>query len=96
MSEDRLAMVASLRAASDSCNYRELARRYFAMLESCLDKPKTGPTWLSLQPVAKVVGEALHYRDGSDYRLDAYSIMPNPGFWRTYVTIRFHSLSFRM
>ena len=55
----------------------QLARRHFAMLESCLDRAGDGPTWLSNQCVAKLVAEALHYRDAKQYQLDAFSIMPN-------------------
>ncbi len=55
----------------------ELARRHFAMLESCLDRPVDGPMWLSNTGVTKLVADALHYRDGKQYRLDAFSIMPN-------------------
>ena len=47
------------------------------MLESCLDKAATGPTWLADPAIADVVAEALNYRDDRVYRLDAYSIMPN-------------------
>ena len=56
---------------------RQLARRHFAMLESWLDKATVGPTWLADDRVADLVAEALQYRDGKKYRLDAYSIMPN-------------------
>ena len=55
----------------------ELARRHFVMLESCLDRAGDGPTWLSNQCVAELVDKALHYRDRKQYRLDAFSIMPN-------------------
>jgi hypothetical protein len=55
----------------------QLARRHFAMLESYLDRADDGPTWLSNECVAKLVAEALHYRDGKQYRLDVFSIMPN-------------------
>jgi REP element-mobilizing transposase RayT len=55
----------------------ELARRHFAMLESWLDRATIGPTWLKEARVADLVANALHYRDGKTYRLDAYSIMPN-------------------
>ena len=55
----------------------KLARRHFATIESWLHKESTGPTWLADERVAEIVAEALHYRDGSHYRLDAYSIMPN-------------------
>jgi REP element-mobilizing transposase RayT len=47
------------------------------MLESWLEKAKVGPTWLHDSRIAKVVAEAMHYRDSKKYRLDAYSIMPN-------------------
>jgi REP element-mobilizing transposase RayT len=55
----------------------DLSRRHFATLESWLHKATIGPTWLANARVADLVVEALHYRDGSHYRLDAYSIMPN-------------------
>jgi putative transposase len=54
-----------------------LARRHFAVLEKYLDNFTTGPTWLAEPPVADLVTEALHHRDGRVYRLDAFSIMPN-------------------
>ena len=53
-----------------------LARRHFAILESWLDRATIGSTWLADARVADLVAEALHYRDGKTYRLDAYSIMP--------------------
>ncbi|MGQ0762900.1 MAG: hypothetical protein ACT4OT_12920 [Acidobacteriota bacterium] len=34
-------------------------------------------TWLAEPPVADLVTDALHHRDGRVYRLDAFSIMPN-------------------
>ncbi len=55
----------------------ELARRHFAMLESWLDRATIGPTWLADARVGGLVADALHFRDGKTYRLDAYSIMPN-------------------
>jgi len=57
--------------------YKLLARRHFAMLESWLDNPNSGSTWLANEPVASIVSEALKFRDGKTYRLHAYSIMPN-------------------
>jgi len=62
---------------SSGSRSRQLALRHFAMLESLLDRAGDGPTWLSNHRVAKVVTEALHYRDGKQYRLDVFSIMPN-------------------
>jgi len=37
----------------------------------------TGPLWLKEERVAGIVDEALRYRDGEVYRLDAYCVMPN-------------------
>jgi putative transposase len=34
-------------------------------------------TWLANSAIADLVAEALHYRDGKHYRLDAYTIIPN-------------------
>jgi REP element-mobilizing transposase RayT len=62
---------------ADRSRLSELSRRHFAMLESCLDNSKHGPTWLARSGIAEVVHEALRYRDGLDYRLECYSIMPN-------------------
>jgi putative transposase len=55
----------------------KVARRQFALLESCLDRADRGPTWLADERIAKVVADALHFRDGKQYRLDAFSVMPN-------------------
>jgi REP element-mobilizing transposase RayT len=55
----------------------KMARRQFALLESCLDRAAYGPTWLADERIATVVADALHFRDGKQYRLDAFSIMPN-------------------
>lgn len=64
-------------SAESQSRFRELTRRHFAMLESWLDKATIGPTWLADARAAGIVAEALHHRDGTKYRLDAYSIMPN-------------------
>ena len=50
--------------AGSPSRFRELARRHFSMLESWLDKPASGPTWLGDERVAAIVAEALQYRDG--------------------------------
>lgn len=52
-------------------------RRWFKKFEDLLDGAATGPTWLKEEHVAAIVDEALRYRDGTVYRLDAYCIMPN-------------------
>ena len=79
MAEERRLLERSLKTSGRESKTQlgQLARRHFATLESWLDKAAFGPTWLADPHVANVVVEALHYRDGKKYRLDAYSIMPN-------------------
>ena len=79
MAEDRQLIERTLKAdgGKTESHLGSLARRHFATIESWLHKATIGPTWLADERVAKIVAEALHYRDGSNYRLDAYSIMPN-------------------
>ncbi len=52
-------------------------RRAFARWDAALDRCAGGPSWLGRPEIARVVAEALHYRDGSAYELLAYCIMPN-------------------
>jgi putative transposase len=55
----------------------EFSRKWFVKFEDILHKADSGPSWLKDERVAKVVADALHYRDGKVYRLDAYCIMSN-------------------
>ena len=50
---------------------------YFAKFEDLLDGAATGPHWLREPHIASIVSEALHYRDGREYELICFSIMPN-------------------
>ena len=52
-------------------------KRLFKKYEELLDNPKSGPQWLGLNNVAKIVKESLHYRDGVEFDLYAYCIMSN-------------------
>lgn len=55
----------------------KLNRRYFAKLDAMLDTSQSGPLWLIDERVAQIVADAIHYREGKSYALEAYSIMPN-------------------
>lgn len=55
----------------------EFHRRWFRKFEALLDGAVTGPLWLKEDAVAAIVDEALRYRHGAVYRLDAFCIMPN-------------------
>ncbi len=56
---------------------RQFQRRWFAKFEHLLHEEASGPTWLKQERIARLMAEALHYRDGKVYRLDAYCIMSN-------------------
>jgi len=79
MAEERRMIERTLKANDNKSGSHlgELARRHFLTIESWLHKATSGPTWLADGRIAVLVAESLPYRDDSDYRLDAYSIMPN-------------------
>lgn len=52
-------------------------RRWFQKFEAQLHAEVAGPTWLKNAQVAAIVAEALHHRDGKEYRLDAFCVMSN-------------------
>ena len=60
---------------------RELLRQqhwdYFQRFDALLGAMSTGPKWLKEDKIAELVKETIHYRDGKEYDLFAYSIMPN-------------------
>jgi putative transposase len=71
------ARCAALGQPSETGNQLAFQRRWFRKFESLLHAGKTGPLWLGEPRIAELVREALHYRDGKVYRLDAFCIMPN-------------------
>src|SRR5438105_1139805 len=50
---------------------------FFEKYEGILDRVNEGHRWLSDRRIAKIVAEAIHYRDKSEYDVIAFSIMPN-------------------
>lgn len=56
---------------------KQLLPAYFNRFDSFLDGVSVSPTWLTHAPVAEMVTEAIHYRDGRVYDLLVYCIMPN-------------------
>jgi REP element-mobilizing transposase RayT len=52
-------------------------KRHFGRYDRLLDRVTDGQMWLRDPKVATVVCEAIHYRDGSMYDLEAYCVMPN-------------------
>jgi len=68
---------AALGQPSETGDQLAFQRRWFREFEPLLHAGETGPLWLSEPRIAELVREALHYRDGKVYRLDAFCIMPN-------------------
>ncbi len=56
---------------------QEFRRQWFKKYDDIMDKAETGPLWLKVDQIARIMAEALHHRDGEVYRLDAYCIMSN-------------------
>lgn len=52
-------------------------KRYFGKFDEWLDKVETGERWLGDERVAKLVYDAIVYRDGKNYNLICFTIMPN-------------------
>ncbi len=72
---ERLLVDTGGREEKDKIN--ELRKRYFVRFDKLLDAARQGPRWLQNAEVAKVVSDAIHFRDGREYDLLAYCIMPN-------------------
>lgn len=54
-------------------------RRWFGKFDDYLDRVLCGESFLKNEQVADIVAEAIHYRDGKVYTLEAFCIMPNHG-----------------
>jgi putative transposase len=57
--------------------YIEFKIEYFELFDDYIDNCATGSQSLKLKEVVNIVKEAMHYRDGKEYDLIAYTIMPN-------------------
>lgn len=55
----------------------ELQKKYFGIFDKHLDENKECINYLCEPRIAKIVAEAIHYRDGNDYDLICFCIMPN-------------------
>ena len=55
----------------------KLSKLFFRAYETMLEKSDFGPKWLSINPVAEIVANALHYFDAKRYELIAYCLMSN-------------------
>ncbi|MFA3783272.1 transposase [Melioribacteraceae bacterium 4301-Me] len=76
--ERELSKIASLPQGYDKKDkYLKYQQNYFLQFDSLLANNSNGPKWLSIEEVAEIVREAIHYRDNKVYDLICYTIMPN-------------------
>jgi REP element-mobilizing transposase RayT len=54
-----------------------IKRRYSALIDNGPDREAGEPVWLGDGRVAGMIAEAIQYRDGKEYELHAFCIMPN-------------------
>ncbi len=73
----RMAIGETIDPEQDETQQRQFLRRWFSKFEEILHAEGCGRAWLKEETVAGIVAEALQYRDGNVYQLDAYCIMPN-------------------
>jgi putative transposase len=68
---------------SDKSDYQKLElideqqRRYFGKFDKYLDSVVDGNHWLKQPEIAKVIMDAIHFRDGKQYELICYTVMSN-------------------
>ncbi len=57
--------------------HQEYKEEYFYRFDEKLNSTSFGNFWLKIPEVARIVEEAIHYRNKKKYDLIAYTIMPN-------------------
>ncbi|MFZ4620360.1 MAG: REP-associated tyrosine transposase [Bacteroidota bacterium] len=55
----------------------EFHRRYFEQFDRFLDAQKEGNRWLNELSIVSIVADAIQYRNGTQYDLLSFCIMPN-------------------
>ena len=68
-----------INVASEEHNHQDYVNQNqaFTLIENYLDKSDSGQLWLREVQIAQLVNDAIHYRDGKEYGLEAFCIMPN-------------------
>ena len=80
---ERAATEARLAAIADTTERLRQAyleeKRWFARWDAALDKAESAPRWLEQPEIAEIVVEAIQHRDGEEYTLHAFTLMPTHG-----------------
>jgi REP element-mobilizing transposase RayT len=78
MKEERLKLIAGYdNSKVKNEKYSEFKKEYFKLYDNYLDRASIGSNWLKDTRIAEVVKSSIHFRDGKEYDLIAYTIMPN-------------------
>jgi len=72
--EARLAAIADLIERVRQAYLEE--KRWFGRWDAVLDRAESAPRWLEQPEVAEIVVEAMLHRDGKEYTLHAFTLMP--------------------
>jgi REP element-mobilizing transposase RayT len=64
-------------SSAQKLRFVQFNRQWFKRFEDILHAESSGPIWLKEPKVAEIVAEALHHRDGKEFRLNAFCIMSN-------------------
>lgn len=77
---ERAAAEARLTAIADTAERVRQAyleeKRWFARWDAVLDRAESASRWLEQPEIAEIVVDAMHHRDGQEYSLHAYTLMP--------------------
>ena len=75
------ALLHQARSATDESQRKQQLEEagdvYFRKFDDLLDKADEGPRWLQEPEIAAMVASAMSYRDGKQYELLVFCIMPN-------------------
>jgi REP element-mobilizing transposase RayT len=77
LEEEKRHLVSIQNSKRRNAEFGRLYQEYFERFDGLLDSDKSGPQWLAQPLVAEVVAEAIRYRDGKAFDVNAYCIMPN-------------------
>jgi len=72
--EARLAAISDAAERVREAYLRE--KRWFARWDAALDQAVSAPRWLEQPEITEIVMEAIHHRDGKEYTLHAFTLMP--------------------
>ncbi|PWK26652.1 transposase IS200 family protein [Arcicella aurantiaca] len=82
ISKDNAEKISAIKLSNKNDSEKELLideqhRRYFGLFDKYLESNPNGNHWLKNENVAKIIMDALHFRDGKQYELICYTIMSN-------------------